>query len=99
MNSLGLNQYTLQRRAPGVIAASWLGALVSLPIAAPFVGLFIANAAAFRPCSINSSGLSVSSCGKSGADVTDLIVVGLFIGAVALVICAFTHAIRMTRKA
>jgi len=98
MNSLGLNQYTLQRRAPGVIISSWAAALISIPIAYPIAGMFVAAAASFRPCSINSSGLSISNCGKSAADVSDLFLAAMFFGAVALVVCAFTHAIRMTRK-
>lgn len=99
MNSLGVNQYSLQRRPPGVIISSWIGALISIPIAYPVAGMFLAAAASFRPCSINSSGLSVSSCGKSAADISDLFLAAMFVGALALVICTFTHAIRMTRKA
>jgi hypothetical protein len=98
MNSLGINQYTLQRRAPSVILWSWFGALISIPIAWPIASMFVAGAASFRPCSINSSGLSVSACGKSAASTTDLFLLVMFFGAIALVLCAFTHAIRMTRK-
>lgn len=98
MNSYGVNQYTLRRRPVGTIIMSWLGVVVSSFVALPIGNMLVGNVAGFRPCSINSSGITVSSCGKSSVDITDLILAGLFFGAVMLVVCAVTHAIRMTRK-
>lgn len=98
MNSYGVNQYTLRRRPIGTIIMSWFGAVLSIFVAMPIGNMLVANVAAFRPCSINSSGITVASCGKTSVDITDLILSGLFFGAVMLVVCAVTHAIRMTRK-
>lgn len=99
MNSIGINQYTLQRRSVSVILWSWSGFFVSVGIMVLAGAMVYADASAYRPCSINSSGLSIVSCGKRSVDVSDLIIAGLFIGAVLLVISALTHAVRMSRKA
>ena len=77
---------------------SWLGALVSIMFLVPAGGMVAADAAAYRPCSINSSGLTVSVCGRRSLDMSDLVLIGLFIGALLIVICATTHAVRMSRK-
>lgn len=98
MNSLGINQYSYQRRPISVIIWSWIGALLSIGLLVPAAAMVLADASAYRPCSINTSGLSVSDCGKRGVQISDLIVLVLFVAAVLLVICAVTHAIRMTRK-
>ena len=98
MNNAGVNQYTYQRRPMSTIVWSWLGALVSLLFLAPAGGMLLADAAAYRPCSINSSGLSVAVCGRRSLDSSDLVLIGLFFGALLIVICASTHAIRMSRR-
>ncbi|MDL2342039.1 MAG: hypothetical protein QFB87_03105 [Patescibacteria group bacterium] len=98
MNSLGINQYSYQRRPISTIVWSWVGALVSLLLLIPAGGMVVADISAYRSCSINTSGLTVSACGKHSVDVSDLIIIGLFIGTVLLVICAVTHALRMSRK-
>ena len=98
MNNAGINQYTYQRRPFGKIVWSWLAALVSLLFLVPSGGMVAADAAAYRPCSINSSGLSVSVCGRRSLDSSDLVLIGLFLGASLIVICATTHAVRMSRR-
>ena len=100
MNSVGINQYTYRQRRPlGVILWSWVGAIVSLAFMVPAGFMLVADAAAYRPCSINSSGLTLSTCGRRSVDISDLVLLGLFIGAVLLVVGACTHAVRMSRKA
>ena len=98
MNSLGLNQYTYQRRPFGIIIWSWLGAVASLLFLFPAGSMVLADAAAYRPCSINTTGITVNACGRKSLDVSDLVLFGLFIGALLLVACAVTHATRMSRK-
>lgn len=98
MNNAGINQYSYQRRPISTIIWSWLGALISLLFLVPAGAMVVADAAAYRSCSINSSGLSVSVCGRHSVGVSDLVLIGLFLGALLIVICAATHAVRMTRK-
>ena len=98
MNNAGINQYSYTRRSASTIIWSWLGAFVSLLFLVPAGGMVVADAAAYRPCSINSSGLSVSVCGRHAVDLSDLLLLGLFIGALLIVACAVTHAVRMSRK-
>ena len=98
MNNAGINQYTLQRRPIGTIIWSWVAAVASLLFLVPAGGMVVADAAAYRPCSINSSGLSVRVCGRRSLDMSDLVLIGLFLGALLIVICATTHAVRMSRK-
>ncbi len=98
MNNAGVNQYSYHRRPVGTIVWSWLGAFVSLLFLVPAGAMVVADAAAYRPCSINSSGLSVSVCGRHAINLSDLVLLGLCIGALLIVICATTHAVRMSRK-
>ena len=98
MNNAGINQYSYQRRSAGVIVWSWLGVVLSVLVLVPAGGMVVVDAKAYRPCSINSSGLSVSTCGRHSVDITDLLLLALFIGSLLLVICTVTHAIRMSRK-
>ena len=98
MNNAGVNQYSYQRRPAGTSIWSWLGVLLSLLVLIPAGGMVVADAGAYRPCSINTSGLSVRVCGRHAVDITDLLLLALFIGALLLVVCAVTHAIRMSRK-
>ena len=60
MNNAGINQYSYQRRPVGIIIWSWLGVILSLLVLVPAAGMVVVDAKAYRPCSINSSGLSVS---------------------------------------
>ena len=98
MNNAGINQYSYTRRPTSTIIWSWLGALTSLLFLVPAGAMVVADAAAYRPCSINSSGLSVSVCGRHAVDFSDLLLLGLFFGALLIVISATTHAVRMSRK-
>ncbi|MBC7707897.1 hypothetical protein H7Y63_01605 [Polaromonas sp.] len=98
MNSLGVNQYSYQRRPISTIMWSWLGVAFSLLLLVPAAGMVVADASSYRSCSINTSGLTVSACGKSAVDISDLVLLGIFLGSVLLVICAVTHALRMSRK-
>src|SRR5688500_2889627 len=99
MNNMGVNQYTnARRRSPKAIIWSWIGVLASLLFLIPTGAMLMASIESLRPCSVNSSGLSIASCGRAAPSVTDFIVAGIFVGAIIIVICALTHAIRVTRK-
>lgn len=98
MNKRGINQYTPSRRSWKVILASWVGALLSLALLVPAGGMIGAVFASFRPCSINNAGLTISSCGKSSVDVTDGLLLTIFLGVLLIVVSAMVHAVRMTRK-
>ncbi|MDB5184617.1 MAG: hypothetical protein JWN38_425 [Candidatus Saccharibacteria bacterium] len=98
MNKAGINQYSSNRKSPGVIIASWFGVAVCGFLLYVAGTLAIASLGAFRSCSVNNSGLAVNTCGKKSVDVSDLILLAIFAGVVILTVSALTHAIRITRR-
>lgn len=53
--------------------------------------------AAFQSCDTNNTGLSISSCGKQGLNVGDVILFALFMASAALTVSLFTMSWRKTR--
>jgi hypothetical protein len=80
-----------------MVAVIWLGSIVSLGILA-FMALAVkSDLASFRSCNANSSGLSITSCGKQGLNIGDILLLGLFILSAALVVTLLTAASRTIR--
>lgn len=99
MNNAGINQYSYKRRrSVGVIIWSWLGALLSVLLLLPVGGMVVADVTSYRPCSINTTGLSISECGRRSVGIADLVLLALFVGSVLLAVSAVTYAFRITRK-
>jgi hypothetical protein len=98
MNSVGVNQYTPQRRSIAVMVWSWFGVIASGLLLWPVSFLAINTVGALRPCSVNNPGLSLNTCGKASFDVTDVVLLLIFLGVVGIAAAALTHAIRMSRK-
>ena len=88
-----------KRRSPLFVTTTWVSSFLSVGLLL-FIGNVVkADLGSMRPCSTNSSGLSVSSCGKQSINLGDLILIGLFFLAACLVVALFTAAWRMTRRA
>ena len=85
-------------RSPSVIIWSWVGAVVSLVLVWPAVLVAVADLSGLRSCNVNSSGLTISSCGKQSLNIGDFIILILFIGVAVLAVSAVTHALRMSRR-
>lgn len=80
------------------IAFLWFSSLVSILL------LYLAGTAltdtmsAFQSCSGNSTGLSISNCGKQGLNVGDIIIFTLFVLSAALTVSLVTASLRATKR-
>ena len=81
-----------------VLSASWAGVIVSLGLLWLCTSMVEASLGAFRSCSTNNNGVTLSNCGKASLNPGDFILIGLFILAACLTLSLATHAWRMTRK-
>lgn len=87
-----------RRQSPFMIAMIWVGSVLSLGLLV-FLALAVkTDLAGFRSCNANSSGLSITSCGKQGLNVGDVLLVALFVLSAALVVTLLTAASRTIRK-
>jgi hypothetical protein len=80
------------------LTLSWLAALVSCLLLVPTALAVWQDLLSFRSCSVNSSDLSISSCGKTSLNTSDGLLFVLLIASALLVIALFTNAIRLTRR-
>jgi hypothetical protein len=85
-------------RSTGFIIFTWLCGFLSVGLLYLAARAVVSNFASLRSCDVNSSGLAVSSCGKAALNVTDIMMIGLFMLIAVLVVTLFTAAIRMTRR-
>lgn len=80
------------------LAFLWICSLLSIGLLF-FTGNALTDSiAAFQSCDVNNTGLSVSSCGKTGLNVGDVIFLGLFIASAVLAVSLFTASWRKTRR-
>ncbi len=86
------------RRSPAIIGLSWITGFLSLGLPYYSAKLLLSDLAAFRPCSTNSSGLHIVSCGKHGINLGDLLFLTLFGLAAALTFSLFSAAWHMSRR-
>jgi hypothetical protein len=86
------------RRSTSYIAGSWIGVLLGFGLLIPTIAALSADIQSFRSCSVNSSGLFVDACGKQSLNGGDAVIMLLFVGTLAVVICLLTHALRSSRR-
>jgi hypothetical protein len=79
------------------IVGLWLGSLLSVGLLYLVGSAVDSDLGSFRSCSTNSSGLTISNCGKQGLNFGDVILLALFALAACLVVTMFTAAWRTTR--
>lgn len=84
------------RRSPIIITFVWLSGLVSLGLLYAAANAVVSDFGSFRSCSSNTSGLSVSNCGKTSLNPGDMILMVLFVLAAVLAISLMTAAWQMT---
>lgn len=84
-------------RSPGFIIMTWVSAVLSVGLMLLVGNGFKADIAGFRPCSVNNSGLTLSTCGRQGINIGDLVFFGLFVLSACLVVTLFTAGWRMSR--
>ena len=86
------------QRSNGWVVGTWVAGFFSLGLLYLVGSAVEADAASFRSCSANNSGLVVSSCGKQSVNPGDLVLLLLFILTACLVVAIFTAAWRMTKR-
>lgn len=80
------------------ILSLWVGSILSIFL------LYLAGTAltdtmsAFQSCSSNSTGLSISNCGKQGLNVGDIIIFVLFALSATLTVSLVTASLRATKR-
>jgi len=94
------NDYGQFAKGPSkkMLFGSWLGSLAGLGITWAMLLAVWSDLSSFRSCNANSGGLTLSSCGKHGLNVGDVVLLGLFLLAGCLAFSLCTHAIRITKR-
>ncbi len=86
------------KRSLKFVIFSWFMSFVSLGLLYAAGVAVYSIISSFRSCDANSSGLSISSCGKQALNFGDLVITGLFIACAALVVTLFTAAWRASLR-
>lgn len=87
-----------QPRPLWMVITTWVCSLLSTGLLYLAAIAVDADLASFRSCSANSSGLTISNCGKQSLNPGDLILIALLILSACLTVTLFTAAWRMTRR-
>ena len=88
----------VRQHTPRAIVSIWLGSLLSLGLLYVAAVAMKSDLGSFRSCNSNSSGLTVSNCGKASLNLGDVVLIGLFVLSACLVVTLFTAAWRTTRR-
>jgi len=86
------------KSSPKSLALIWLAVLVSLAVAVGVGWFLTGDLIAFRSCGHNNTGLSISNCGKQGLNVSDILVILVFIAAVSVTLSLIGRAWKMSRR-
>lgn len=87
------NNGKFAKRSLKFVIFSWALSFASLGLLYAAGAAVYSIFASFRSCDANTSnGLSITSCGKLSLNVGDVVIIGLFIAASALVVTLFTAA-------
>lgn len=79
------------------LAFIWVCSILSVGLLYLAGNALTDSIAAFQSCDTNNTGLSISSCGKQGLNVGDVILFALFAASAALTVSLFTMSWRKTR--
>ena len=80
------------------LSAAYVGTLLSI-LFAVFISLgFFQDISGFQSCNVNSSDLSVSSCGKSSINTGDALLLTLALCSILLVLALITQSYRLTKR-
>lgn len=79
------------------LAFLWVCSILSIGLLYLAGNALTDSIAAFQSCDTNNTGLSISSCGKQGLNVGDVILFALFAASAALTVSLFTMSWRKTR--
>jgi hypothetical protein len=86
------------KRSIWLIVVSWVGDLLSVGLLVVLGRVVVADFGGFRSCNNNSSGLSISTCGKQSLNPGDWLLLLLFCLTACLVVSLFTYAWRLSRS-
>lgn len=75
----------------------WVSTILSVGLLFLVGNALTDSVAAFQSCDTNNTGLSVSSCGKQGLNVGDVVLFVLFVAAAGLAVSLATLSWRKTR--
>jgi hypothetical protein len=89
---------SVKERSTSFVIITWIASILAVGLLLLIGNAVKADIAGFRSCSVNNSGLTVTSCGRQGINAGDAILFGLFVMAASLVVTLFTAAWRMTRR-
>lgn len=94
-----MNKQRQKLRPPlKVLIGWWCGALASMLLLVPTGAAVRSDFSGFRSCDTNTSGLYINNCGKASLNSGDILILGLFLGSLAIVYSLFIHSWRLTRR-
>lgn len=76
----------------------WSCGLLSCVVLVLTATAFYRDMQSFRSCNINSTDLTISTCGKSSINFSDGLIFVMLVLSLLLVLSIFTHAYRKTKK-